>query len=109
MVQHEEALRSAYRVLRPGGVLGVAVPNRAWLRYDAWLRHRTQFQPVDDYWFRPEELTGLFEKVGFKVEKVRGVWALFRGNWIHHLENAAAAVFPALHTRMKLIGVRGRK
>ena len=37
MVEHEKALRAAHRVLRPGGVLGVAVPNKAWVNYQKWL------------------------------------------------------------------------
>ncbi len=109
MIDHASALRAAYRVLKPNGVIAVAVPNRAWINYEKWLRNRTEFQPVDDYWFRPEELYGLIEQAGFKIERVRGLWALYRGNWLHTLENFAAAIFPILHKRMKLIGVRARK
>lgn len=109
MIEHEKALRAAYRVLKPGGILSVAVPNGAWVNYEKWKRNRTEFQPVDDYWFQPEELTGLMEKVGFRVQRVRGLWALYRGNWIHRFENLAAFFFPILHRRMKLIGVRAIK
>lgn len=109
MVDHLGALKAVHRVLRTGGVVVVAVPNRAWLRYDTWLRHHDPTQPIDDHWFRPEELTGLMEAAGFRIDKVRGVWALFRGDWRHGIENAAAAVFPPLHRRMKCIGVRATK
>ena len=109
MIYHETALRTAYRVLKPNGVICVAVPNRNWINYQKWLKNRTEFQPVDDYWFQPQELTGLMEHVGFKIESIRGLWALYRGNWIHNIEIALAAIFPSLNKRMKLIGVRARK
>lgn len=109
MIDHAAALRAAYRILKPNGVICIAVPNRSWINYDKWLRNRTEFQPVDDYWFQPQEITGLIETAGFKVERICGLWALYRGNWIHQIENAFATVFPILHKRMKLIGIRARK
>lgn len=109
MINHEAALRAAYRVLKPNGIICVAVPNRSWVNYEKWLKNRTEFQPVDDYWFDPDELTDLMQKVGFRVELIRGLWALYRGNWIHQIELVLAGIFPVLHKRMKLIGVRARK
>lgn len=109
MIDHEAAVRSAYRVLKPNGVICIAVPNRRWVSYKKWLRNRTEFQPVDDYWFEPEELLSLMRNTGLKPERIRGLWALFRGNWIHQIENGLASIFPILHQRMKLIGVRARK
>jgi 2-polyprenyl-3-methyl-5-hydroxy-6-metoxy-1,4-benzoquinol methylase len=106
---HAAALRAAFRVLQPGGIYVVVVPNRAWLRYDRWLALHTQEQPVDDHWFTPEELRRVVEQAGFTVESVRGIWALFRGDWRHRLELMAAAVVPQLHYKMKCIGFRCRK
>ncbi len=108
MTDHAAALAAAHRVLKPGGALVVSVPNRNWLRYDRYMSLRTAYQPVDDHFFRPEELFELCRSAGFRVEAVRGVWALFRGNWLHHLENLAAFFVPWLHYKMKSIGVRCR-
>ena len=109
MVEHATALSACRRVLKPGGVLVVAVPNRSWLRYDRWLELHDPTQPIDDYWFRPDELRGLLREAAFTVERTRGVWAIFRGDWRHTIENAAAAVVPALNEKFKCIAVRSRK
>lgn len=110
MIEHQQALNSAYRVLRKGGRIAISVPNKNWVLYERWKRNHVQFQPVDDYWFEPAELTGLIENAGFKVEKVLGGWALFRGHkFIHTFENIAADVFTPLRRKMKNIGVRAVK
>lgn len=109
MIDHAAALSAAHRVLKARGVLVVAVPNREWLRYDRYMSLREAYQPVDDHFFRPAELFELCRSQGFEIEAVRGVWAIFRGNWIHRLENIAALLVPPLNYKMKCIGVRCRK
>ena len=109
MQDHLAALTAACRVLRQNGKLIVSVPNREWIRYERWASRHKQGQPVDDYWFRPAELSSLCVRAGFMVEEMRGVWALLRGNWIHVIENWAATLFPRLHYKMKCIGIRCRK
>jgi ubiquinone/menaquinone biosynthesis C-methylase UbiE len=108
-VDHDAALASAHRVLKPGGRYVALVTNRAWLRYKRWTQSHIQVEPVDHYWFSPDEIIALFQAHGFAIESVRGAWALVRGGKLHKLEEAAAAALPALQKRMKLIGVRGRK
>jgi SAM-dependent methyltransferase len=106
MQRHADALAAANRVLVPGGRLGIVVPNREWIRYDRWLRHHTQLQPVDDYFFLPSEISGLLTAAGFMVGPPRGIWAMYRADWRHRLELALAAVAPLLHRKMKCIGFR---
>jgi SAM-dependent methyltransferase len=103
------AIRSAFRVLKPGGVLVVATTNRDWLLYERWRRNHIQVEPIDSYWFRPDELLELLRISGFHVQRVSGVWALFWSDWRHTLENAIAHVWKPARRKMKLIGVRCTK
>jgi ubiquinone/menaquinone biosynthesis C-methylase UbiE len=108
-IDHAGAIAAAHRVLARGGVYVVFSTNRDWLRYRAWASRHTQVEPVDHYWFKPDELLGLIRQAGFQVEGVRGGWALVRGGRFHSLENAVASLMPRLGRKMKLIGVRARR
>ena len=78
LLDRESAVRSAYRVLKPGGVFVVATTNRNWALYERWRRHHVQVEPVDSHWFEPDELLDLLTSAGFQIERVRGVWARVR-------------------------------
>lgn len=109
MIEHQKALHSAYRVIRPGGSISISVPNKNWVLYERWKRNHVQFQPVDDYWFEPDELINYIETAGFTVDHVLGGWAILRGNWFHAFENIAADIYPPLRRKMKNIGIRALK
>lgn len=77
-------LRRAYEVLRPGGVLYVAVPNQRCLMtvlLDRWIRaglpgreffmERLYVEPHVSY-FCPQTLRAMLEKVGFEMAGIRG-------------------------------------
>lgn len=104
MRRHAQALAAASRVLVPGGRLGIVVPNRDWWLYGRWLRHHIAFQPVDDYFFRIDEIEGLLQRAGFDPGRPRGVWALYRDGGWHGVELSAARMLPLLHRRMKCVG-----
>jgi ubiquinone/menaquinone biosynthesis C-methylase UbiE len=109
MQRHADALRAANRVLVERGRLGIVVPNRDWWLYDRWLANHTQFQPVDDHFFRIAEIEALLVEAGFDPGPARGVWALLRDGWRHRVELAVARVIPLLHRRMKCVGYSATK
>ena len=77
-------LRRAFEVLKPGGVLYVAVPNQRCLMtvlLDRWIRaglpgrefflERLYVEP-HVYYFCPQTLRAMLEKVGFETAGIRG-------------------------------------
>jgi len=77
-------LRKAYEVLKPGGVLYVAVPNQRCLMtvlLDRWIRARLPgrefflerlYVEPHVYYFCPQTLRAMLEKVGFEMVGLRG-------------------------------------
>ena len=102
MLDYHKALSEVRRVLKPGGIFIVTVPNRDWLRYDYYDKIRKKdLQPVDDHYFRFQEIKTLLEKNFFKILKYRGMDNLWYYGSIHKLEMAAAFFLPFLHRKMK--------
>jgi len=102
LLDYAKALYEVRRVLKRGGVFIVSVPNRDWASYDFYdkIRNHT-WQPVDDHYFRFEEITGLLARNGFRIEKYRGLDNLFYYGWKHKFEDIAAFFLPLLHRKMK--------
>jgi len=68
-----ETLRETCRILKPGGLLLVTLPNAR--SFEAWLFGRWWVHwdvPRHLYHFTPETLSRLIEKAGFRVTKIRG-------------------------------------
>lgn len=102
MLDFDKALTGVSRVLKPGGTFIVTVPNRDWARYEFYERIRNkEFQPVDDHFFRFEEIKGYLERHDFKIMKIIGLDNLWYYGWKHELERGLAFIFPALNKRMK--------
>ena len=95
-----KGLKEIYRVLKPGGILVLSVPNKNYpLFWDPvnWILERTTGNHVKNgFWagiwynhirlYKPEQIKKAVEKAGFKVEQVRAVtwWCLpFNHNLIN--------------------------
>ncbi|MDP2696275.1 MAG: class I SAM-dependent methyltransferase [bacterium] len=102
MLDYNKSLSEVRRVLKPGGKFIVTVPNRDWLRYDFYDKIRNkELQPVDDHYFRFEEIKSYLENNSFGIEKIRGLDNLYYYGWKHNIEEAAAFFLPFLHKKMK--------
>ncbi len=102
MLDFGKALSEIARVLRPGGTFIVTVPNRDWASYEYYDKIRNhEFQPVDDHYFRFDEITGLLKEHSFKILRYRGMDNLYYYGWKHRVEEWIAFFFPFLHRKMK--------
>lgn len=102
MLDYNLALSEAGRVLKPGGTFIVTVPNRDWFRYDFYDKIRDkEMQPVDDHYFRYEEIRTYLTENHFAVRKVIGLDNLWYYGPIHEFERLLAFFLPFLHKRMK--------
>lgn len=103
VVDIQKAIREVSRVLKPGGIFIITVPNRDWLQYNFYTEIRLQkrFQPVDDHYFWYLELKKLLEDNHFVISKYKGTDCLFYYGWKHTLEQMAAYFVPFLYRKMK--------
>ncbi len=109
MLDYGRALAEIHRVLKPGGIFIVSVPNRDWARYDFYDKIRNHsMQPVDDHYFRFAEITGYLSGNGLKIERYRGLDNLYYYGWKHSVENVIALFLPFLNRRMKRLVFRCR-
>lgn len=108
MLDHKKAIMEVGRVLKPRGIFIVTVPNRDWLQYDFYKpfidKHR--FQPVQDHYFRFQELVGLLGSSGFKVLRYKGSDNLFYYGWKHSIEQMVAFFLPFLYKKMKRLIIK---
>lgn len=102
-----KAFREVHRVLADAGVWLLTVPNRDWLRYDAYIQRKRRFQPVDDRFYKLEEITELAEQSGFTIANQSGYGSLRHGGPVWGLiEKLQMAVNPALRTKRKRLFVK---
>ncbi len=102
MLDFSKALSEIRRVLRPRGILVVTVPNRDWASYDFYDKMRNHaLQPVDDHYFRFDEISGLLKDASLHVVSYRGLDNLYYYGWKHKIEEVAAFFVPSLHRKMK--------
>lgn len=109
-----KAISELYRVLKPGGVAVIEVANKRTLpKIIRFLTGRSKVNPFDKkvanykeifadgfYNYHPKYVEGIFEKVGFKREKVlsvsnfrsRGLKKVLGTNNLIHLENGAQKI-----------------
>ncbi|MBP9711144.1 MAG: class I SAM-dependent methyltransferase [Candidatus Pacebacteria bacterium] len=102
MTDFHKPLAEARRVLKPSGTFIISVPNRDWASYDFYDQRRNhEFQPVDDHYFRFEEITGLLKDHGFHIQTYKGLDNLYYYGWKHKVEEFVAFFLPFLHKKMK--------
>lgn len=96
------AFEEIRRVLKPGGVCLITMPNRDWFHFEKYDAERRRFQPVDDHFYSVGEAEDLIKQGGLNVIQVRGGENLYFGGGIPHLcEKIALRLYPKLHRRMK--------
>lgn len=56
LLEPQKALLEVARILKYNGKLVLTVPNRDWLLFEKYKRSKESFQPVDDHWYRVNEI-----------------------------------------------------
>lgn len=102
LLDYPRALAEIQRILKPGAVFVVTVPNRDWVLYEQVKDRRDKYQPVDDHFFAYDEIRALLEDAGLRIERCRGQEMLYyhRG-WRLWRDRALVALWPPLRRRMK--------
>ena len=110
MQDFSKSLSEVMRVLKPGGIFIVTIPNRDWASYDFYDKIRNHsLQPIDDHYFRYSEITGLLKDQNFKILREKGLDNLYYYGWKHKLEEFAAYFMPFLNRKMKRLIFKCRK
>lgn len=99
------------RLLKPGGVLALAVPNRA--SWQARLTHYAWFHvdlPRHLWHFSPDDLRGLCDRHGLRVARVNHVsWEQNPYGWIQSLLNLSGLKHNLLYDLIRRESARGEK
>lgn len=103
LLDFDKALKEIKRVLCPGGIFIVTVPNKKWILFENYIKKRKNIQPVEDHFFDFEEMKRLLEDHGFIIVAYRGADALRFYGWKHWLDRITAFFLPFLRKRMKKI------
>lgn len=102
LLNPQKVLVKVSRILKPNGKLIITVPNHDWFLYEKYKVSREVFQPVDDHFYRVDEIRKLLEQNSFEIRKIRGDEVLFNSYKIFKRINAILLLlFPFLNKRMK--------
>lgn len=103
MLDYDAAVSELVRVLKSGGIAVITVPNHDWMSFEFYDRRRNKKrQPVDDHYFRFQEISEILSTHGLTIVNVRGSDNLFYYGWKHNfIEQPLAFFFPFLQKRMK--------
>lgn len=96
------AVREIYRVVRPGGLVLITVPNRVW-RFSATIAHVFKLRPYDGYehWVGRGEMRQVLTAMGAEIVVLRGfnlVPPLIRWTWpiLHRIDKYGDALGPVM-------------
>ena len=103
MLDHNKAVAEVSRVLKEDGIFIVTVPNRDWLRFDFYEKMSESWQPVDDHFFRFEEIKGILLANKLEIVKYKGSDNLYYYGTLHKFEQVIAFFLPFLYKKMKRI------
>ena len=102
LLNPQKVLLKISRILKPGGKLIITVPNSDWFGYKKYKRSREIFQPVDDHFYKVDEVKRLLEQNNFRVEEIHGGDVLFNYSGIlKFIDKILLLLFPVLSKRMK--------
>lgn len=102
MLDYDKALSEVHRVLKPKGIFIVTVPNCDWASYNFYDSIRNKkLQPIDDHYFRVDEIKSYLNKHSLRIVKYRGSDNLYYYAPYHKYEQFLAFFFPFLYLRMK--------
>jgi len=103
IINFEDALREARRVLRPDGKLIFNFGNKNWvLLNDNYYKTRKSHNiPSCENRFSFEEVGNLLKNNGFEIKKYRGLQCLWYYKPYHKYELMLAKIIPLMHKYMK--------
>lgn len=72
-------LKEAYGILKPGGIIGIVVPDAGSLASHILGKYWPEFKRIREhiYFFNKKTITTMLEKVGFKVLYIEGAGRIF--------------------------------
>ena len=99
------ALKEAYRVIEPGGLLYLVTPDVSSLAARLLGKKWWGLRPAHLYYFSPETLRAMLERAGFEVVMIKSFGRAFTGKyWASRLQNYSSRITRAIMRAMDRLG-----